>query len=242
MTHAGTIETLVPGRLTLCTYGGFAPVCYRDADGKLIGLDVAFLTAFAHEHDLHVGTIEQPFADIWKRPGQDLCDIAGAGVMERPERDVGNNGAWSDPYFEVKRSLLVRKADEAEFNDYVHLVGKKIVVTKGSTAETDARVRYGKCQILFVDDLFPDGKDVQARIVHKIMAHDNADAFGEGDVSNDYLRNTYGHGTLALADVHPIKGERETFNFIVRRRSTGLLAALNTFIAANKDHYAPTQA
>ena len=39
--------TLNPWQLTVCTYGGFAPVCYKNPAGQLIGLDVSFLTRFA---------------------------------------------------------------------------------------------------------------------------------------------------------------------------------------------------
>ena len=36
------VHTLTPGVLTVCTYGGFAPVCYKNPAGQLIGLDVSF--------------------------------------------------------------------------------------------------------------------------------------------------------------------------------------------------------
>jgi hypothetical protein len=30
MTDAAAVTTLIPGQLTVCTYGGFAPVCYKN--------------------------------------------------------------------------------------------------------------------------------------------------------------------------------------------------------------------
>ena len=44
---------------------------------------------------------------------------------------------------------------------------------------------------------------------------------------------------MALADVHPINGRTETFNFITRNASSGVLDRLNAFIARNKGSYAP---
>jgi len=233
--------TLVPGKLTVCTYGGFAPVCYKDATGQLIGLDVSFLTRFAGQMSLEIVLIEKEFDGIWTLPDADVCDVAGAGVMQRDDRYEGLNAAWSDPYFEVKRSLLVRTSDKEAFNDYKTLSRKTIVVTRGSTADIDAKTRYPNCKIVYVDEVAKGQADAQAYIVKDLIANHKADAFGEGDVSNQYLCDTYGKdvaGGLALANVHPIDGPPETFNFITRNPSLGLLPRLNAFIAANKGSYA----
>lgn len=236
--------TLVnPGKLTICTYGGFAPVCSKQ-NGELVGYDVTFLEQFA---SLSLGglptvKIEKDFNGIWTWPGQGACDVAGAGVMERTDRDVGTDAQWSDPYFEVKRSMLVRTADQAAFDDYQTLSGKKIVVTRGSTADVDAQTRYPNCKpLLYVDEVVPVDQqaDAQGYIVRELIAKGKVDAFGEGDVSNDYLRDRYTSevpGGLAVADVHPIDGGPETFNFITRNDS-GVDEQLKAFIAKYKHCY-----
>jgi ABC-type amino acid transport substrate-binding protein len=242
MNDAVTVTTLFPDRLTVCTYGGFAPVCYKNPDGQLIGLDVSFLTRFAESLGLAIVTIEKPFKDIWTWPGKNECDVAGAGVMRRDDRQTGSCASWSDSYFEVDRSLLVRAEDKAAFDDHVGLDGKKIVVTRGSTADIDAQDRYPHCEIQFVDKVAEGHPDAQEYIVKTLLAKHDADAFGEGDVSNRYLADKYGKdvaGGLALADVHAIDGLTETFNFIVRNASSGVLDRLNSFIGKNKDCYAP---
>jgi ABC-type amino acid transport substrate-binding protein len=242
MNDAAAVATLVTGQLTVCTYGGFAPVCYKNTADQLIGLDVSFLTRFAERLGLGIILIEKQFDGIWTLPGANVCDIAGAGVMQRDDRRTGPGGSWSDEYFQVERSLLVRAADKAVFDDHATLVGKKIVVTRGSTADVDARTRYPGCAIQFVDEIARGQADAQDYIVKTLIANHRADAFGEGDVSNQYLRDKYGkdvEGDLALADVHAIGGMTETFNFIVRNASSGVLDRLNAFIAANKECYAP---
>jgi ABC-type amino acid transport substrate-binding protein len=242
MSDAGAVATMVPGRLTVCTYGGFAPVCYTNPAGQLIGLDVSFLTRFAESLGLAIVTIEQRFDGLWKRPGANECDVAGAGIMQRADRPVLPGGSWSDPYFQVQRSLLVRAADKAAFDDYETLSGKRIVVTRGSTADIDAQKRYPRCTIEFVDEVAKGQADPQEYIVTTLIAKHQADAFGEGDVSNQYLRDKYDRqvaGGLALGDCHNIEGVTETFNFIVRDASTGVLGRLNAFIVKNKGCYAP---
>jgi ABC-type amino acid transport substrate-binding protein len=91
MTNGATaVVTVVPGQLTICTYGGFAPVCYKNPAGQLIGLDVSFLTRFAESLGLAIQTIEKPFDGIWTLPGVNACDVAGAGIMRRDDRPVGS--------------------------------------------------------------------------------------------------------------------------------------------------------
>jgi ABC-type amino acid transport substrate-binding protein len=240
MNDGRTIETLSQGQLTLCTYGGFAPVCYRSPDGQLTGYDVSFLARFAESIGLTLATIEQPFDGLWARPGEGECDVAAAGIMRRDDRPVTPGGSWSDPYFQVRRSLLVRTADQAAFDAYATLSGKRIVVTRGSTADIDATTRYPRCTIQYVDEIAAAQPDPQEYIVTTLIANHQVDAFGEGDVSNQYLRDLYGGrvtGGLALADCHPIAGDAETFNLITRNASTGLLDRVNAFIAANKEGY-----
>jgi ABC-type amino acid transport substrate-binding protein len=235
-----TIQTLSHGQLTLCTYGGFAPVCYKSPDGKLTGYDVSFLARFAESIGLSLVTIERPVDGLWTRPGADECDVAAAGIMRRDDRPVCPGGSWTDPYFQVQRSLLVRTADQATFDSYATLSGKRIVVTRGSTADIDATTRYPNCTIQYVDEVAASQPDPQEYIVTTLVANHEVDAFGEGDVSNQYLRDLYGGrvtGGLALADCHPITGMTETFNFITRDASTGLLDRLNAFIAAKKGSY-----
>ncbi|MFZ6758160.1 substrate-binding periplasmic protein [Undibacterium sp. Ji50W] len=250
--NATALTTMSLGKLTVCTYGGFAPVCHKNKDGKPIGYDITFLEKFAHGLGLDIVWIEHDFDDIWTMPNENLCDIAAAGVQQRDDRHVGPGGSWSDPYFQVQRSLLVRSADKAAFDDYETVAGKTIVVTRGSTAHIDANARYyPRCTIKCVDELvLEDQPDAQEYIVNRLIknhkvdafAEDDVDAFAEGDVSNKYLCGIYGKGCdgdLALADIHHIDGTNETFNFITRNASTGLLGLLNAFIANNKGGYPP---
>jgi len=236
------VTTIIPGQLTVYTYGGFAPVCYKNPAGQLIGLDVSFLTRFAESLGLSIVTKEERFDVLWKLPGVGICDVAGAGIMKRKDRDVGPDASWSKDYFQVDRSLLIQASEKKQFDDYKNLTGKKIIVTRGSTADIDAQTRYPNCKpLLYVDEVAKGQPDAQDYIVREIVAKDKTYAFGEGDVSNKYLRDRYGSlvsGGLDLGDVHPIAGDKETFNFITRNASTGVLARLNKFIKNNKDRYA----
>ena len=132
---------LMKDATTVYTYDGFAPVFYKNANDEFDGLDICFLTRFAQNLGLDIKFIEQSFKDIWQWPGENKCDIAAAGIRERADRKIGDDASWSDRYFDVEISLLVRAVDKPTFDDYINLKGKKIIVTEGSTADLDVQTR-----------------------------------------------------------------------------------------------------
>jgi ABC-type amino acid transport substrate-binding protein len=84
MTNGATaVATMVPGQLTVCTYGGFAPVCYKNPAGQLIGLDVSFLTRFAESLGLAILTFEKPRTCAMS-PAPASCGVTiGRRLLER---------------------------------------------------------------------------------------------------------------------------------------------------------------
>ena len=220
-------ETIVPNVLTICTYTEFAPFAYEE-HGKVVGSDIFLLERFAREMGLGVTIIKKEFAGLWLTPGNGECDVAAAGMMKRVGRDLGNTGAWSQSYMLVKRSLLIRRSDADVLKDPADFTGKKIVVTPTSTAHIDAEERYQPLGSIIIP-VVPS----QDEIVNQLLNH-GVDAFGEGNVSNEYLAQKYvdgnGHRLLALADIHTMD-QPETLRFAVRATDKSLLHRLNEFIA-----------
>jgi hypothetical protein len=92
----------------------------------------------------------------------------------------------------------------------------------------DGRYRRAKTLPQLRDPVRPQGHrgsaDPQEFIVTTLLADLEVDAFSEGEVSNQYLRDNDAKdvtGGLAPAGVDPIDGLTETFNFIVRNASAG---------------------
>jgi len=222
------MNTITKGILKICTYSGFAPVCSVRKDGKTPwGTDVSFLEKFAAKHRLETEwTVLPKFEGIWQLPGKNsppLYDIAAAGITPTADREKESPGVvWSDVYFHVQRSFLIRTTDKDRFHTIFDLEGKKIAVTSDSTADLDFRVRHPKefavvyppVQLKAVDDLL-EGK---------------IDAFGEGDVSNEYLAALH-PGLLTVIDKHDMtEGMSEPFSFPVRKDSD-ILDTLNRWLA-----------
>jgi len=218
------MPTIRPGVLTVATYAAFAPVCSSDEQG-VQGRDVDFLRAFAQTQGLALDFRVFLFDRIWERPGHNEVDLAAAGIAPLPERQTPGV-LWSEPYFTVERSLLIRATDQAKFKTIADFAGYTIAATQGSTADIDTLERKPAAAKLVYYDM-------QERAVVELLSG-KIDAFGTGDVCSRYLIDQY-PGQLALADVHPM-AEPENFAFAVRAAS-GLLDALNAFIRENRVRY-----
>jgi len=216
--------TLHPGTLTVATYAAFAPVCASDEQG-VSGRDIDFLRTFAQAQGLAIDFQVFSFDRIWERPGCDEVDLAAAGIAPLPERQTPGV-VWSEPYFTVERSLLIRASDQNKLRTIADFAGYTLAATRGSTADLDTRQRKPATTNLVYYDM-------QERAVTELLAG-QIDGFGTGDVCSRYLVDQY-PGQLALADVHPMD-EPEHFAFAVRVAS-GLLEPLNAFIRENRVRY-----
>ncbi len=220
-------ETIVPSILTICTYTEFAPFAYEE-HGKIVGSDILLLERFARDMGLGINIIKREFAGLWHSPGNGECDLAGAGMTEREDRDLGDGGVWSRPYMLVTRSLLIRRTDVDVLRGPGDFTSKKIVVTATSTAHIDAQERYEPLGAIVIP-IVPS----QNEVVRQILSHE-VDAFGEGNVSNAYLAAKYvdgnGNQLLTLADIHTMDPP-ELLRFAVRASDRRLLHHVNKFIA-----------
>ena len=218
--------TLSEGVLTICTYTEFAPFSYEDR-GDIVGTDISLLREFAAKTNLGIKIIKRGFPGLWETPSDVDCDVAAAGMMEYEERRLGRNAVWSDPYLLVRRSLLIRRSDSEILRGPEDFKGKTIVVTPTSSADIDADLRYKPLGATIIP-LVPS----QDEIVSQLLSGE-IDAFGEGDVSNEYLAGKYldehRERLLVLTDVHSMETP-ELIRFAVRSVDEKLPAAINEFL------------
>ena len=231
---ATTVTTIEPGVLKVCLYPGFAPFAIKGDDGWS-GWDPAYLKAFAEQQGLTFEPVEvSTFNDIWMRPGNDECDVAGTGITETAERtqQTGQSIAWTDHYYSVARSLAVRtgtKIDSVE-----DLAGTTVVTTKGATADIDLLSRIKAAGLTDVTVEYVNDEAVGTRRVAEAgPGGPIAFAAGVGSIevlaaSIPGIEATWIH-CMMLPDGTVTS---EPFAFTVREQSKGLTEALNAFIAA----------
>jgi ABC-type amino acid transport substrate-binding protein len=216
------MTTIEPGVLNVVTYSGFAPVCAAK-DGKAWGKDISFVERFAADNRLRTHFhILNEFEGIWRKPGEGSYDMAAAGITATPIRKETSKGVvWSDNYFHVQRSFLIRSGDEGRLVTICDFKGRKIAVTKASTADDDLKVRNPcNAELVYVSD---QDAAIEALLGAKF------DAFAEGDVSNDYLAGLR-PGKLLVIDRHNMFPDGgEPFSFPMREAS-GILDEMNAWL------------
>lgn len=220
-----SLATLEPGVLTVCTYTGFAPVSSKNESGEIVGTDITFVRHFAEQNGLGLKFTEADFDGIWKRPGRDECDLAAAGIAPLETRK-SPGVVWSAPYFNVQRTLLIRKADAGVLHTIADFKGRTVAFTTGSTAEVDSRARAPE------GTLFRGYTNQQDPITDLLGG--KIDAFGEGSISNEYLARI--HPELAVIDAHEMSPP-ETFS-LPTREASHLLETLDPWVEAHKSEYA----
>jgi ABC-type amino acid transport substrate-binding protein len=219
-----TPGTLVPGVLRLCISTAFPPVLFEDHDSRPAGYDLAFLKEFAEERRLKLVYDKYPFDGLWLRPGRDECDIAAAGISMLASR-AGKGVAWSKPYFNVQRTLLIREADAGKFNTMADFGGHSVGFVGNSMAAADARARAPKNTVLVNYTSAIEGlADLKAGKI---------DAFGDGSITSAYFVNT--NPGLMVIGAHSL-APKEILAFPVRAAS-GLLNQLDRYIEHNRDRY-----
>ena len=115
----------------------FAPMNYKDADGKLIGFETEFAEAVCKE----LG-VKAKFQEIeWEAKETELngktIDCIWNGMTITEER--AQNMAISTPYMKNKQVLVVKAENLAQFTADADLTGKTLVAEKKSAGEDAAK-------------------------------------------------------------------------------------------------------
>lgn len=234
---AAAIVTIKPGVLQVCLYPGFKPFAWKDG-ATWKGWDIDYLAAFAKANNLTFQPVEETaFADIWLRPGNNECDIAGTGISDTQDRRkaTGALGQWSATYYTVVRAFLVRTENKDKLKDVADLRGKTVIVTLGSTADSDLRNRMQQAKIT---DVKIEGTDDEGAAAAKVRKGPQF-AYGGGygsvvDLAKDGLTAVWPHCNMTEVGKNEFKPYAEPFSFVARAKSTGLLTALNAYIPKHK--------
>jgi len=231
------ITTVVAGTLTVCTYGGFPSTSYARADGTWAGLDANFVGRFARSAGLSVTPrIAQAFDGIWMRPGTGEGDIAAAGITVTDDRQQQAAGSTlSASHHATLRAFVVRRG--TVLTGARGLAGRTILVERGTIAQEDLQRRVRRAGLAGVRIRFTNGQIAARQAVRSGRAF----AYETDDLSAGHAARV--DPRLAVAWVHPRmdargRGVREDLAYVVGDGSTGLLPALNAFIAEQRDGYA----
>ncbi|MCP1143199.1 cysteine ABC transporter substrate-binding protein [Lysinibacillus endophyticus] len=206
------------GTLRVAVFSDKPPFGYVDANGENQGYDVVLAKRLAK--DLlgdeskveYVLTEAQARVDLLK---SDKVDVVLANFTVTPERQEQVD--FANPYMKV--AIGVVSPNSASIESVDQLKGKKLIVTKGTTAETYFMKNHPEIELVKYDqntESFEALKDRRG----DAMAQDNALLFGWANENPDF--------SVALSSL----GDLDYIAPAVKKGNTELLEWLNTELEA----------
>jgi ABC-type amino acid transport substrate-binding protein len=165
-----------------------------------------------------------PFDKSWTLAGKDMVDVVATNLASFPDR-ISAGGTFSSPFLYEQRALRIRTADRARYRTIADFVGKKVGAVKGMAAERDLLRRAPEGVHIVSTTTFPE--------LYERFATGELDAVAQAEyfAIDGRVIPSYGPD-ITLIDHHDLNpGQREESVFVVRDKSTGLLAAVNAFVA-----------
>ena len=208
-------DTVEDGKLTVCSDIPYAPFEYEE-DGEVTGIDVELMEGVAARLGLEAEFRDTDFDGIFAALAAGNCDVIASSVSITDERKQANN--FTDGYFEINQSMLVRDGDEQTYAGFAALKGKTVGVqseTTGAAFATEECEEAG-CEVkefTGADELFTalKAKQIDAVVQDFPINSYNAETTGDTVVS-------------ATFDAEAV----EEYGFVVPKDKPKLLEAMNT--------------
>ena len=207
-----SLKTVNAGKLTVCSDIPYAPFEYEE-NGELKGIDIDLVKAVGGRLGLQAEFRDTDFDGIFAALKAGNCDIIASSVSITEERKQQND--FSQGYYEIHQSLLVRKADEAKYKDLASLNGKVIGVQSETTGADYAKKNATGANIkefTGADELFTALKAGQIEAVLQ-----------------DLPVNAYNAKTTGETVVSKIfdEGEAEQYGFVIPKGNSALKKAID---------------
>jgi polar amino acid transport system substrate-binding protein len=142
------IDTITDKTLTVCSDIPYAPFELGE-NGNYSGIDIDILDAIGKDLGYSVTFKPTAFDDIFDVMNNKGCDMVASAVSISQERR--NTMLFSNGYFEINQSLLIRAEDVATFASLEGLKGRKIGVQTGTTGEQYAKTHSDPAMVVSID-------------------------------------------------------------------------------------------
>lgn len=207
-----TLDLVSEGELTACTDAPYAPFEFEE-NGTFDGIDIELVRAVAGRLGLTAQFKDVDFDSIFTALSAGECDLVASSVSITEERLEQHE--FSEGYFEINQSLLVRKGEEAALDDLDKFAGRTIGVQSETTGAAFARENAEGATIrefTGADDLFTALKAKQV------------DAALQDLPVNAYHAKTTGETVVARTFT---EGEKEQYGFAMKKGATELKEAVD---------------
>jgi polar amino acid transport system substrate-binding protein len=134
------LKLVAAGKLTVCTDVPYAPFEYEEG-GKVVGIDADLMRAVGGRLGLTAEFRDTDFSGIFAAMEAGQCDVIASSVSITEERKKTLD--FSEGYYDIVQSLLVRKADESKYTDLPTLRGRTVGVQSSTTGADHAKSQAG---------------------------------------------------------------------------------------------------
>ena len=213
---AAGVSTIKSGTLTVCSDIPYAPFEYEEG-GDTVGIDIDLVRGIANELDLEVAVKDTDFDGIFAALAAGQCDLIASSVSITDERKANNE--FTQGYYEIQQSLLVRKADKDKYKSLDDLKGKVIGVQSETTGEA------------YANDNLPEGASIKSFTgvdeLFQALRANQIEAVLQDLPINAY--NAEKTGETAVAAKLP--SDPEQYGFVIKKGNTALRDAVDKALA-----------
>jgi polar amino acid transport system substrate-binding protein len=217
-TAAGAqVDTVADGKLTVCSDIPYPPFEFEE-DGQLQGVDIDLMKGVAEHLGLEADFRDTDFDGIFAALAANRCDVIASSVSITDERKQNNE--FSEPYYEISQSLLVRKDDAAKYKDLPDLKGKVVGVQSETTGQEFAESQASTAG-------FTIREFTGADELITALRSGQIDGVVQDFPVNAYFAKQGGAQALAVARRFDGAGAGEQYGFVVAKGKTELVRAIN---------------
>ena len=214
------VETVQEGTLTACSDIPYAPFEYEE-NGEVVGIDPDLVRGVAEELGMEAAFRDTDFDGIFAALTAGQCDLIASSVSITPERQEQHD--FSQGYYEIRQSLLVRAGDASRYRDLDSLKGRTVGVQSETTGAAFAEERGKPAGVTIkeftgADELFT------------ALQAEQVDAVLQDLPINAYHAKTTGKTTVATVFD---EGEPEQYGFVMKKGSP-LVQAVDEALTALK--------
>ncbi len=146
-----TLQTIVPGKLTMSTNAAFPPYEMTDDDGNFIGIDVEIATAIAEKLGLELEILDMDFSAALLAVNEGKSDIVMAGVTVNEDRKVVMD--FTDTYATGVQMVIIKEGSDVTMDN----LGEKMIGAQAGTtgyiysSDTPENGGYGEDHVTAYD-------------------------------------------------------------------------------------------
>ena len=210
------LKTVSPGKLTVCSDIPHPPFEFEEGP-ELRGIDVDLAKAVTGRLGIAADFKDVDGPGLFDALKTGQCDVIASAVVINDEK--AKEFDFTAPYFDLRQSVLVRKADEEKYRDIAALQGHAVGVVTGSPGADTAKQQLGGS---------PVKEFATSAALLTALTSGQVDAAVQDEPVNAYSAATSGQ----TAAVHTFRdGARMQLGFVVKKGNKAVLDAVNSALS-----------